>query len=118
MFRTDGRKIFGRAAGKFSDGRNIFGRTDGKILDGRPEKIRTDGRTEKFRTDGRTENFRTDGRKIFGRTDGKISHATYGRIRPNVPGFISKPIMKRNFPGTFDEILRKVAGAIFGKMGL
>ena len=94
MFRTDGRKNFRR--------------TDG----------RTDGRTEKFRTDGRTENFRTDGRKIFGRTDGKISHATFGRIRPNVPGFISKPIMKRNFPGTFVEILRKVAGAIFGKMHL
>ena len=48
--------------------------------------------------------------------DGKFSYATFGRIRPNVPGFISKPLMKRNFPGTFVEILRKVADTIFGKM--
>ena len=46
----------------------------------------------------------------------KIKHATFGRIKTNVPGFISKPVSNRTFPGTFVLVLRKVAGAFFGKM--
>ena len=123
-----------RTVGKFSDGRQIFswpagrknfGRTGAKFSDGRMETIRTDGR-KNFRTDGkfsvgrkklgRTEKIWTGGRK---NSDGKVEKmqiATFWRIQPNVPGFISKPFMKRTFPGTFVEILPKVAGAIFGKM--
>ena len=31
----------------------------------------------------------------------KNPHATFGRIQPIVPGFISKPFINRTFPGTF-----------------
>ena len=48
----------------------------------------------------------------------KIKHATFGRILTNVPGFVSKPMSIRTFPGTFALILRKVAGTFFGKMVL
>ena len=54
-------------------------------------------------------------RQNLDQKDEKNSHATFWRIQPNVPGFISKPFTKRTFPGTFVKILRKVAGTIFGK---
>ena len=53
--------------------------------------------------------------KFFGRA--KIRHATFGRIKPNVPGFISKPLTNRTFPGTFVSILRKVAKHVSGILG-
>ena len=43
----------------------------------------------------------------------KMKYATFTRIQTNVPGFISKPMSNRTFPGTFVLILQKVAGAFF-----
>ena len=58
------------------------------------------------------------GADIGAEIGGEMRHTTFGRIKPIVPGFISKPNTNRRFPGTFVQILRKVAGTIFGKLGL